>query len=175
MELETFSEMRERIAALETAHAETIALKAALKAVGMLDYNDTLNELMPRLGAEINPLRAEIEQRKAMRKKYSPIYAERVMGIPGLIESAQKRIWYRGEEVVKQRKKLTDAGLTAEQARQMKPDYNAEEDNALIASFQTEMEQWERFNATGLHEDLPADAGERLRNHLEVFPKKRAA
>ena len=55
------------------------------------------------------------------------------------------------------------------------PDYNAEEDNALIASFQTEMEQWERFNSTGLHEDLPADAGERLRNHLKVFPKKRVA
>lgn len=175
MENETLPEMNARIAALETAHKCAISLKAALTKLGTKDCHDTLDELMPRLGAEMNELAQEAGRRKAMKEKYIAIYAERIMVIPSEINLAKSRMKSKADEIEKQRDKLVKAGLTGEQARQIKPDYDAETDNALIASLQTEMEQWERFNATGLHEDLPADAGERLRNHLEVMPKQRAA
>jgi len=173
MELETIPAMGARIAALETALKAAIGLKLALTKLDMPDYDDTLNELMPRLGAEITPLSAEKARRKAMKEKYLPIHAERVMGIPREVTLADSRLKSKADEIEKARKKLTDAGLTATEARQMKPDYDAEADNALITSFRAEMAQWERFNATGLHGDLPEDANERLRNYLEVTPKDR--
>ena len=172
MELETLPEISVRITALEAAHKGTISLKAALTKLGIKDYHDTLDELMPRLGAEIQNFMKEVKQRKDAQKPYLSAYVARTLHeIPSEIRQAQQRIKSGCTEIEAKRKRMRDAGVPEVELLRIAPDYDTATDEAMISSLQAEMEEWERFNATGLDADLPTGAGE----HLQRHPQRLAA
>lgn len=145
-------------------------LKATLGALGKTGHHDVLDGVWAELRAESLPLNDDIARRKAVKNKYLRVHTQRALDIPNEIKNAESRIKFGRVGAETQRKKLIEAGLTGQEAMQIKPDYDAMEDNALIAKLTTEMEAWERFNATGQPEDLPEDANERLRLALEFVP-----
>lgn len=168
--MDTIIEMNERSRKLGKAMQTVGDLKVALAALGKTGHHDMLDMAWSELRAESLPLSEEIARRNAVKKKYLRVYAQRVIDIPNEIKNTESRIKFSQIGAETQRKKLIEAGLTGEEVRQIKPDYDATEDNALIAKLTTEMEAWERFNATGQPEDLPDDANERLRLALEFVP-----
>lgn len=148
-------------------------LKATLGALGKTGHeglHDVLDGVWAELRAESLPLNDDIARRKALKNKHLRVHAQRLINIPNEIKSAESRIKFSQIGAEAKRKMLIEAGLTAQEAMQIKPDYDASEDNGLIAKLTAEMEAWERFNETGQPEDLPDDANERLRLALEFVP-----
>lgn len=172
MKLETLPEMNARIAALETAHKGTIALKVALTKLGIKDYHDTLDELMPRLGAEMTPLREEVLRRKKTFKQYSMVYSWRtITEIPTALNAAKNQLKAGCDEVERKRKKMRDAGVPNDELQRIVPDYNKQVYLDQIASLEEEILQWKRFNETGLVEDLPPKIDEFVKTVPYVIRK----
>ena len=166
MKLETLVEVNARITALEVAHKCVTSLKSALTKLGRTEDATTLDTLMLSLGAEIQGLMKEVKQRKDAQKPYLSAYVARTLHeIPSEIRQAQQRIKSGCTEIDAKRKRMRDAGVPEVELLRIAPDYDTATDEAMISSLQAEMEEWQRFSATGLFADLPTGAGEHLQRH----------
>lgn len=144
---------------IDQAHSRASELYSQLGGIG-IDKSE-LVDLQHSLSEESKSLGAVIAERKGLAKRYVKAYLSRTMKeIPEALTSIRRDIKEGAEKLEERREAMRQAGVPSSDVMRLLPDFDAEPLKAKITELEAENEQWERFNKSGLPEDLPTNADE---------------
>jgi hypothetical protein len=153
------SEFGSRKYEIEQAYSAASELCSRLAHIGI--DKPELVDLQRILREEDASLGSAIAERKALINRYVKAYLKRTMyEIPAELTSIRRDTKGGAEKLAEQRESMLKAGVPSSDIMRLLPDFDPEQLKSKMTELETEYKQWERFNKSGLPEDLPANADE---------------
>lgn len=151
------SDLQERKHLIDQANDTASILYSQLAHIGM--DKPELVDLQRSLQEKATSLAAVVAERREFAKHYVKAYLRRTMNeIPEALTDIRRDMKNGGNKLEERRESMRKAGVPSSDIMRLLPDFDAEPLKAKIAELEAECDQWERFNKSGLPEDLPANA-----------------
>jgi hypothetical protein len=122
-----------------------------------------VDSLIEAKNSEIESLMLDISDRKELLDKYKRVYFDRTtIELPREIGTLRHRVFDGQRVVERKRSTLVEAGIEADEAAKLFPDYDATSALQLLEPLEAEKAAWDTFYQTGLASDLPANADKHI-------------